>query len=363
MGQRGPGVPRLPRRSGRDLARPRPPRGGRRRGRAGPHAAPRVEPLLQRRPAEAGRRAQRAPRRRRAGLLLQLRRRGQRVRHQAGPPLRPEARHHAHVPRRVGPQLVPRPDAHDPGRHRPAGEAGGLPAAGAGLLAGALRRRRRPRGAGRAVRGEAGRHPPRGGPGRGRGVAGAARLPAGRAGAVRPVGGTPHARRGADRPRADGQVVRLRALRRPARHRHHGQGAGQRRADRRLLGHRRGGLRLRARRPRHHLRRAAAGRPGRAHHGADHAARERAGAGRPGRRPPGGGTGGHARRERRPGARPAAGRRAGRRHRLQGGRRRLPGRGLVVNAVTASALRFEPSLLVTDDEIDEAVAIVGKALA
>jgi len=37
--------------------------------------------------------------------------------------------------------------------------------------------------------------------------------------------------------------------------------------------------------------------------------------------------------------------------------------GLLVNAVTASALRFEPSLLVTDDEIDEAVAIVGKALA
>jgi len=37
--------------------------------------------------------------------------------------------------------------------------------------------------------------------------------------------------------------------------------------------------------------------------------------------------------------------------------------GLVVNAVTPTALRFEPSLLVTDDEIDEAVAIVGKALA
>ena len=37
--------------------------------------------------------------------------------------------------------------------------------------------------------------------------------------------------------------------------------------------------------------------------------------------------------------------------------------GLIVNAVTASALRFEPSLLVTDDEIDEAVGIVGKALA
>jgi predicted acetylornithine/succinylornithine family transaminase len=37
--------------------------------------------------------------------------------------------------------------------------------------------------------------------------------------------------------------------------------------------------------------------------------------------------------------------------------------GLVVNAVTPSALRFEPSLLVTDDEIDEALAIVGKALS
>ena len=37
--------------------------------------------------------------------------------------------------------------------------------------------------------------------------------------------------------------------------------------------------------------------------------------------------------------------------------------GLVVNAVTPTALRFEPSLLVTDDEIDEALTILGKALA
>ncbi len=37
--------------------------------------------------------------------------------------------------------------------------------------------------------------------------------------------------------------------------------------------------------------------------------------------------------------------------------------GLVVNAVTATALRFEPSLLVTDDEIDEALTLLGKALA
>jgi acetylornithine/N-succinyldiaminopimelate aminotransferase len=36
--------------------------------------------------------------------------------------------------------------------------------------------------------------------------------------------------------------------------------------------------------------------------------------------------------------------------------------GLVVNAVTDSALRLEPSLLVTDDEIDEAVAVLGEVL-
>jgi acetylornithine/N-succinyldiaminopimelate aminotransferase len=37
--------------------------------------------------------------------------------------------------------------------------------------------------------------------------------------------------------------------------------------------------------------------------------------------------------------------------------------GLIVNAVTGSALRFAPSLLVTDDEIDEAVGILAVALA
>ena len=36
--------------------------------------------------------------------------------------------------------------------------------------------------------------------------------------------------------------------------------------------------------------------------------------------------------------------------------------GLVVNAVTRSALRFEPSLLVSDEEIDEAVAVLGAVL-
>jgi predicted acetylornithine/succinylornithine family transaminase len=37
--------------------------------------------------------------------------------------------------------------------------------------------------------------------------------------------------------------------------------------------------------------------------------------------------------------------------------------GLVVNAVTPTALRFAPSLLVTDDELDEAVAILQKVLS
>ncbi|MDQ1433018.1 MAG: acetylornithine/N-succinyldiaminopimelate aminotransferase [Actinomycetota bacterium] len=37
--------------------------------------------------------------------------------------------------------------------------------------------------------------------------------------------------------------------------------------------------------------------------------------------------------------------------------------GLVVNAVTPTALRFAPSLLVSDDEIAAAVAILTKVLA
>ena len=41
----------------------------------------------------------------------------------------------------------------------------------------------------------------------------------------------------------------------------------------------------------------------------------------------------------------------------------LLARGLVVNNVTPTALRFAPPLTVTDDEIDEAVAIVKEVLA
>jgi acetylornithine aminotransferase len=38
-------------------------------------------------------------------------------------------------------------------------------------------------------------------------------------------------------------------------------------------------------------------------------------------------------------------------------------RGLVVNAVTPTALRLAPSLLVTDDEVDEAVALLAGVLS
>jgi acetylornithine/N-succinyldiaminopimelate aminotransferase len=38
-------------------------------------------------------------------------------------------------------------------------------------------------------------------------------------------------------------------------------------------------------------------------------------------------------------------------------------RGLVINAVTPTALRLAPSLLVTDDELDEAVATIAGVLA
>jgi acetylornithine/N-succinyldiaminopimelate aminotransferase len=38
-------------------------------------------------------------------------------------------------------------------------------------------------------------------------------------------------------------------------------------------------------------------------------------------------------------------------------------RGLVVNAVTPTAIRLAPSLLVTDDEIDEALAVLEGCLS
>ena len=75
-------------------------------------------------PAVAGN-ARRTDRRRGTGLLLQLRCRGQRVRHQAGAPRRRpgQARGHQRV------RLVPRPHAGDAARHRAAGQAREVPAA------------------------------------------------------------------------------------------------------------------------------------------------------------------------------------------------------------------------------------------
>ena len=125
----------------RHQPRPLPPGGGRRARRAGPHAAPRVEPVRHR--ARLGGRPHPRPPagRRRPGVLRQLRRRGQRVRAQAGPQVRgprpPRRRQRA--------RLVPRPHAGHPPRHRPAREARGVPAAARGLPPRRLERPRRAR--------------------------------------------------------------------------------------------------------------------------------------------------------------------------------------------------------------------------
>ena len=340
------------------VPRPRPPRGGRRHRRAGPHAAPRLEPLLQRCPAEAGRRA-------RTGCWATAARSSSPTRAPrptSAPSSWPAATARSTasrtLPRHLRPQLLPRPDAHHAGRHRPAGQAGDLPAAADGVLAGALRRHRRPRGAGRArSRGQLAAVLLEVGPGRGRCVAGAARLPAGSPGAVRPVRGAAHVRRGPDRPRAAPAVVRVRALRHPARHRHHGQGAGQRRAHRRLLGHA----------PRWPTPSRPATTP------------PPSGASRWPPGPPWRRVQIMRARERVPeraaqsGARLAEGLAATpgvasvrglglllAAELAEGSTRRRPpapawNRGLVVNAVTPTALRFAPPLLVTDAEIDDAL--------
>ena len=88
LGHRRQALPRLPVRPGRDQPRSRPPRGGRRRRRAGPHAAARVEPVRHRARPRGGGHPRPPAGRRRQGLLLQLGGRGQRGGHQAGPQVR-----------------------------------------------------------------------------------------------------------------------------------------------------------------------------------------------------------------------------------------------------------------------------------
>ena len=88
---RGQALPRLPVRPGRDQPRPRPPGGGRRPRRAGPHAAARLQPVRHRARSRGGGHPRPPAGRRRPGLLLQLGGRGQRGRHQAGPQVRAAA--------------------------------------------------------------------------------------------------------------------------------------------------------------------------------------------------------------------------------------------------------------------------------
>ena len=126
---------------------------------------------------------------------------------------------------------------------------------------------------------------------------------------------------------------------------------------------RRGGVP--ARRPRHHLRRPAA-------RGARRARRARGDGGRGRARPRGRGRRARSRkalralaRRRRRARRGPARSRPSSRPALdaEAGRRRVPAtRAWCVNAVTPTALRLAPSLLVTDDEIDAAVAILDRVL-
>ena len=114
------------------------------------HAAARLQPVRHRARAGGGRHP-RPPARRRPpgwpaehagpGVLRQLRGRGQRVRPQAGPQVRRPG------PPRRGERLrlVPRPHARHAPRHRPAGQARGLPAAARGLPPRRLGRPRRAR--------------------------------------------------------------------------------------------------------------------------------------------------------------------------------------------------------------------------
>ena len=145
------------------------------------------------------------------------------ARHQAGPQVgRPR-------PPRRGERVrqLPRPHAGHAARHRPAGQARGVPAAARGFRhvawndLDALERRSTPtcrRVLLEPVQGEGGVNPAD------------RRVLPGRAGAVRRARPADHGRRGADRLRPHRRVVRLPALRRPARRRDAGQGARQRHA-------------------------------------------------------------------------------------------------------------------------------------
>ena len=137
--RRRQGVPRLHHRPGRGVARPRPPGGRRRGGRAGADAQPRLEPLRQHAGSGSGPHHRPAHQRwhrpgGRPGLLRQLGGGGQRVRTQAGPALgwgRPPCRDQRR-------QRLPRPHAGHAHRHRAAREAGTVSPAPGGVRPRAL---------------------------------------------------------------------------------------------------------------------------------------------------------------------------------------------------------------------------------
>ena len=143
----GKRVPRLPRRARGHVARPRPPGGRRRDRRPGAHAAARVEPVLQRR---RSRRSRRTPRRacsaaagRCSSPTPAPRPTSARSSSPAATARRNGGPERFHVV--VSVRLVPRPHARHARRHRPAAEAGDVPAAARGLPPGRVRRPRRAR--------------------------------------------------------------------------------------------------------------------------------------------------------------------------------------------------------------------------
>ena len=333
-----------------------------RRWAAGPDLEPCVQPLRQHPGPRSGRHPRPAGQRRdgpggRSGLLLQLGRRGQRVRPQVGPALggrRPPCRGQRG-------QFVPRPDARHPAR-RP-----GSPRS--------TRRSSRSRRASSTCptttwrRSDAALDPDTGRraccSNRSRERAGCwsrAGLPRHRARTVQRARRAAHARRDPDWPRADRSLVHLPGPGSKARRRDHGQGARQRDAGRRLLGTGRGGRSLRPGRPRFDLRRPAPGaRRGESHvrgHGAGGRCRRARESGRVS--PPGWASW--------PGVVSVRGADCSS---PPSSRRRSPrrwpalalARGLLVNPVRPDAIRVAPPLLVRDAEIDAALRILGDALA
>ena len=275
LGQRGQGVPRLPRRARGHVARPRAPGRRRRDRRPGAHAAPRVEPLLQRR-AAAGRGATSTRCSAAAGACSSPTPAPRRTSARSSSPVATGRRTAGPSASTCSPPTARSTAARSPRSPPPASrrsrrcssrcrsgfrqvEFGDLDALAAAMderVSAVMLE---------AIQGEGGVIP----------------APDGYLEAVRALCDEREALLIVDEvqtgPRPHREVVRVRARRRCApRHRHHGQGARQRGADRRVLGARRRRGGVQARRPRHDLRRPAARRPRRARGARDHGSRGRA---------------------------------------------------------------------------------------